>query len=62
MKQGFRSLNPKASGSKKKPLVVPYQKVTEVGRGAGGRLKRRFQNWGYFSVLQNTLEGFRGNF
>lgn len=36
MKQGFRSLNPKASGSKKKPLVVPYQKVTKVGREQEG--------------------------
>ena len=52
MKQGFRSLNPKASGSKKKPLVVPYQKVTEVGRGAGGRLKRRFRTGAIFQCFR----------
>lgn len=60
MKQDFGSLKPRASGSKKKPLVV----ATEKWQKGGGRdeLEREIQNWRYFFNASEHFRRFRDNF
>lgn len=58
VKQGFGSLNPKASGSKKKPLVVAIEKWQKAG-GRKGELERKTQNWGYFFSVSEHFGKFQ---
>lgn len=59
MKQGFKSLNPKASGSKKKPQVVAIEEKWQKGGGRKGELERETQNWGYFFSASEHFRRFQ---